>query len=110
MHAQPWIVSQGEHLLDPGRELFDRITRPLIGNAVQATGQRIALLPQQREEQFVLRLEVTIKRPGGQAGPLQDRDHRNGAAMGLGQTGVCSIDDAITIIGRRCIGLHDRRL
>jgi hypothetical protein len=30
--------------------------------------------------------------------------------MGLGQTGVCSIDDAITVIARRRIGLHDRRL
>ena len=97
-------------MLDPRRQLFDRIAGQLVGNAVQATGQRIGLLPQHREEQFILRLEVAIERPGGQTGALQDRGHRDGAAVRLGQAAVCSIDDALAVIGRRRIGLHDRRL
>ena len=110
MHAQPGIVSQREHHLDPRRQLLTGSPGKLIGNAVQATGQRIGLLPQHREEQFVLRHEVPIERPGGQAGALQDRGHRDGAAVRLGQAVVCSVDDALTVIGGRRIGLHDRRL
>ena len=110
VHAQPRVVSQREHHLDPRRQLVDRIAGQLVGDAVQAIGQRIALLPQHREEQLVLRREVPVERPGGQAGALQDRGHRDRAAVRLGQAGVCSVDDALAVVGVRRIGLHDRKL
>ena len=110
MHAQPGVVSQCEHHLDPRRQLRHRIAGQLVGDAVQATGQRIALLPQHREEQLVLRREVPVERPGGQTGALQDRGHRDRAAVRLGQAVVCSVDDAVTVVGGRRIGLHDRKL
>ena len=104
------VVCQVEHHLDPRRQLSDRVAGQLIGNAVQPIGQRIGLLPQHREEQFVLRREMAIERPGRQAGALEDRGHRIGPLWRLGQAAVRSVDDALAVIGGRRIGLHDRRL
>ncbi len=110
MHSQLWVVGEVEHHLDPRRELVGGTTGRFVGDAVQPPGQEVGLLPQHREEQFVLRREVAVEGPRGQSGALEDRGHRDGATVRLVQTAVGSVDDSLAIIDVRRIWLHDRRL
>ena len=73
---------------------------------VQPIGQRVALLPQHRQEQLVLGFEVTIERPRRHPGALQDRGNRDRTAVRLRQTDVGGIDDAAAVVVAGRFGLH----
>jgi hypothetical protein len=94
VHPQLLVVHPSEHVVDPGLELLDGAARHSIDDAIQAIGERVALLPQHRQEQFVLGREVAIERPGGHPGALQDRGNRDRTGMRFRQAAVGGVDDA----------------
>ena len=81
----------------------------LVGDAVEPIGERVALLPQHRQEQLVLGLEVAVERPGGHPGALQDRGDRDRAGVRLRKATVCRVDDAAAVVVTGGVWLHDRR-
>ena len=63
MHSRSVVVDQSEHAADPCLELIGRTTRYVRAYPVEPLGQRVGLLAQHRQEQFVLGLEVAVERP-----------------------------------------------
>ena len=108
MHPQLRVVHPAEHLADPLLQLVDG-SAGLVDDAVEPIGERVALLPQHRQEQLVLGLEVTVERPGGYPGALQDRGNRNRTGVRLRQAAVCRIDDAAAVVVTGGVWLHDGR-
>ena len=106
MHSRLLVVDQPEHPDDPGLELIGGTARRLCSNAVKALGQRVGLLAQHRQEQFVLGLEVAVERPRRHSGALQDRGNGYRPAVRLGQAAIRSLDDAAAVVAVGGIGLH----
>ena len=101
------VVDQAEHSDDPFLELLGGTARDVCADAVEPRGQRVGLLAQHRQEQFVLGLEVAVERPRRHPGALQDRGDGDRSAVRLGQAPICSLDDAPAVVAV-CggLGLH----
>ena len=99
-----------EHPVDPRFQLLNGTAEHLVGDSVEPIGEGIALLSQQREEQLVLGFEVTVERPSGHPGPLQDRSDRDRTGVWFRQAAVGRVDDAAAVVVAGGFWLHDRKV